>query len=358
MIKDKNYTGILKKLFNYEYSEKELQQLLDNLSKEEEKQHFFAETERLWDASKDNKNQLPVDSEKIYEQVLSKIKQTGENDKLKPASVFKRIVCHPNIQWFIKIAAVFIVTALLFVAGYSLKHHRNKKVLAYVTVEVPLGVKKTVILPDNTKVWINAGSTLRYPKHFGNMRTVHLTGEAYFEVTKDPRHPFIVCTPVMNIKVLGTGFDVSAYPGDNQMKTTLVHGKVMVYQVNGDGLVKKKAILLPGEQSIFWVAGKTFSVKKVNTNNYTAWRNGKLIFKDTPLSEVIKQIDRWYNVKTFVHDEVIEQFDYTVQFDKDSLNCVLKVLQEITPIRIIRSGRKIFVTRDKRRWKNFVKNNK
>ncbi len=355
MMTEKNYTDILKKLFSYEYSEKELQQLLDNLNTEDEKQHFFAEAMRLWSASKESKSQLPVDSEKSFGQVLSKIKQAEENNKLKPAIVFKKIAGHLNIQWFIKIAAVFILGTLLFVAGRSLLHSPNRKGEICVTVKVPLGTKQIIVLPDNTKVWINAGSTLNYPKHFGTLRTVHLTGEAYFEVTKDARHPFIVSTPLMNVKVLGTGFDVSAYPGDNQVKTTLVHGKVLVYQVNKDGLVKEKAILLPGEQSVFRVAGKTFSVKKVNTKNYTAWRNGKLTFKDTPLPEVIKQIDRWYNVKIFVYDKVIEHFDYTVQFDNDSLDCVLKVLQEITPIRITRSGRKIFVTRDKTRWNDFLR---
>ena len=361
MMKKEEKSIILKKLFNYDCSGEELKQLLDKLDSKEEQDFLFVEAERLWKKSEEHKNQFTADQEKIFAQILAKIQQI-ENTKTtteRKISFIKNYLNSTVSQNLLKIAAILVIAVLLFVGGYSVLHHPKQNTLAYLNViKVPRGIKKRVVLPDNTTVWLNAESTLKYPQHFGKTRTVYLTGEAYFEVTKDAKHPFIVSTPEVKVKVLGTGFDVSAYPEDKQVKTTLVHGKVMVYQVNGDGLVMKKAILLPGEQSVFWVAGKTFSVKKVNTNNYTAWRNGKLIFKDTPLSEVIKQIDRWYNVKTFVHDEVIEQFDYTVQFDKDSLNCVLKVLQEITPIRIIRSGRKIFVTRDKRRWKNFVKNNK
>ncbi|NOX85948.1 MAG: DUF4974 domain-containing protein, partial [Chlorobi bacterium] len=88
--------------------------------------------------------------------------------------------------------------------------------------------------------------------------------------------------------------------------------------------------------------------------NYTTWKDGYLIFKDSPLMEVIKKIDRWYNVKMLVNDKVVEQFDYTVEFDNDSLSTVLKVLEEMTPLRFTISGSRIFVTRDKKRWNDFI----
>jgi len=347
------YTGILKKLFDYEYSEEELRQLLEKLGSEKEQEAFFAEAEQLWKASAKSENQIPVDTEKILKRILNKIQQV-ENHSETPIPIIRSITQNHQVQQFLKIAAILVIAVLLFVGGYSVLHHPKQNTLVYLNEKVPYGMKKTIVLPDNTEVWLNAGSTLKYPKHFGKTRTVYLSGEAYFEVTKDAKHPFIVSTPEVKVKVLGTGFDVLAYPGDKQVKTTLVHGRVMAFNVNSNGDVENKVILSPGEQSIFSIATKAFEVKKVNTNNYTTWKDGYLIFKDSPLMEVIKKIDRWYNVKIIVNDKAVEQFDYTVEFDNDSLSTVLKVLEEMTPVRFTQSGRNIFITRDKKRWNDFI----
>ncbi len=347
------YTGILKKLFDYEYSEEELRQFLEKPGSEKEQEAFFAEAEQLWKASAKSENQFPVDTAKILKRTLNKIQQ-AENHNETPIPIIRSITQNHQVQQFLKIAAVLVIAVLLSVGGYFVLHHPKQNTLAYLNVKVPRGMKEKVVLPDNTTVWLNSESTLKYPQHFGKTRTVYLSGEAYFEVTKDAKHPFIVSTPEMKVKVLGTGFDVSAYPGDKQIKTTLVHGRVMAFYVNFNGDVENKVILSPGEQSIFSIKTKVFEVKKVNTNNYTAWKDGYLVFKDSPLTEVIKKIDRWYNVQMLVNDKVVEQFDYTVEFDNDSLSTVLKVLEEMTPVRFTQSGKNIFITRDKKRWNDFV----
>ena len=359
MMKKEEKSIILKKLFNYDCSTEELKQFLDKLDSGEEQDFLFIEAERLWKKSEEHKNQFTADQEKVFAQILAKIQQV-ENTK---ATATKRIISFTKkdltgsvFQQFLKIAAILVIAVLLFVGGYSVLHHLKQNKLASINViKVPRGMKNRVMLPDNTTVWLNAESTLKYPQHFGKTRTVYLSGEAYFEVTKDAKHPFIVSTPEVKVKVLGTGFDVSAYPGDKQVKTTLVHGRVLAFHVNSNGDIENKTILSPGEQSIFSIATKVFEVKKVNTNNYTAWKDGYLIFKDSPLMEVIKKIDRWYNVKMLVNDKVIEQFDYTVEFDNDSLSTVLKVLEEMTPVRFTQSGKNIFITRDKKRWNEFIK---
>ena len=212
-----------------------------------------------------------------------------------------------------------------------------------------------VVLPDSTRVWINSESTFQYPEHFGGKtRTVHLTGEAYFEVTKDASHPFIVSTPEMNVKVLGTGFNVSAYPAGKHISATLVHGRILAYHVNASGNMENKVVLSPGERSIFKPEKGVFTVKKVDTKIYTSWKEGDLVFHDTPFSEVVKRINRWYNVDMVVNDKTIEHFDYTVNFDNDSLQSVLKLLKEMTPVRFTISGNRILVTRDKKRWNDFI----
>jgi len=238
-------------------------------------------------------------------------------------------------------------------------HHPRSNAEAYIRVEVPRGAKRLLVLPDSTKVWINSECTLKYPVHFiGKTRTVYLVGEAYFEVTKDAAHPFIVSTPEMNVRVLGTGFNVSAYPAAKQVSATLVHGSILAYHVNANGRIESKVILSPGERSVFKMKKNVFTVKKVDPRVYTSWKDGRLVFKDTPLSEIMKRINRWYNVDMTANDKTIEQFNYTVNFENDSLPAVLKVLEEMTPIRITLSGSRIFVTRDEKRWSDFMKRRK
>ncbi len=358
MMKKEEKSIILKKLFNYDYSGEELKQLLDKLGSEEEQNLFFIEAERLWEESKESGNQISVDSEQMFAQILAK-KQLSEN---KDKTIFQNkllllrgFVMGSKVQNFLKIAAVLLIAAFLFVGGYSVLHRSHQDTLAFIQVKVPRGLKKMLVLPDSTRVWINSESTFQYPEHFsGETRTVHLTGEAYFEVTKDASHPFIVSTPEMNVKVLGTGFDVSAYPA-NQVSATLVHGRIMAYHINASGNIENEVVLSPGERSIFKPEKNIFIVKKVNTKIYTSWKEGKLVFNDTPFSEIVKRINRWYNVDMVVNDKTIEHFNCTVEFKNDSLPSVLKLLEAITPIRFTLSGNRIFVTRDKKRWNDFIR---
>lgn len=361
MMKKERKSIDLKKLFNYGYSKEELKQLLGKLDTKEEQDFLFAEAEHLWKESEKHKSQFTPNQEKIFAQILAKIQQ-AENTKVtttkRKISFGKNYLRGTIFQKLFKIAAIFLVPVLLFAGGYFLLHHPNPNAEACIRVEVPRGAKKLLVLPDSTRVWINSECTLKYPEHFvGKTRTVYLTGEAYFEVTKDAAHPFIVSTPEMNVKVLGTGFNISAYPA-KQVSVTLVHGLILAYHVNANGNVESKIILSPGERSVFKTKKNIFTVNKVDTRIYTAWKDGNLVFKDTPLSEVMKRINRWYNVDMVANDKTIEQFNYTVDFEKDSLPVVLKLLKEMTPIRFTISGSRIFVTRDGKRWSDFMKRRK
>ncbi len=355
----KERNSILKKLFNYNYSEIELKQLLEKLDSKEEQGFLFGEAERLWKESKEDKSQSLVNSEQIFAQVLAKLQQVENKDRTTTQNklpLFISITRNSKVQNFLKIAAVLLIGALLFVGGYLILHRSQQNIFATIQVKVPRGTKKMVVLPDGTRVWINSESTFQYPKHFGGKnRTVHLTGEAYFEVTRDVSHPFIVSTPEINVKVLGTGFNVSVYPEGKQLSVTLVHGSIMAYHENTSGNIETEVILSPGERSIFKPEMDVFTIKKVDTKIYTSWKEGNLVFKDTPLSEVVKRINRWYNVEMVVNGKTIEHFDYTVDFENDSLPLVLKILKKMTPIRFTISGNRIFVTRDKKRWDDFIR---
>ncbi len=155
-------------------------------------------------------------------------------------------------------------------------------------LNVPRGGKYNITLSDSSKVFINSESTLSFPKHFSTEnRKIQLTGEAYFEVSHNPKKPFIVETDLQKILVLGTHFNISAYPKEGTT-TTLISGKVNV------STPKENHILLPGMQGITLSNG--IDIQKADMESVLAWKNNEFKFINTPLQDVIRQLERWYNV--------------------------------------------------------------
>ncbi|HMI01124.1 MAG TPA: FecR family protein [Pedobacter sp.] len=154
------------------------------------------------------------------------------------------------------------------------------------TAATPTGGTYQITLPDGTNVWLNAASNIKFPQQFsGKTRRIILEGEGYFEVFKDPNHPFIIETASQNVEVLGTHFNVNAYPDENKTITTLLEGAIKTAGV----------ILKPGEQAI--LRKGNVQVLKVNTNIATAWKNGEFMFSNESLESIMRKISRWYNVE-------------------------------------------------------------
>lgn len=160
------------------------------------------------------------------------------------------------------------------------------------SLTTPRGGKFTVTLSDGTLVWLNAASKLTYPTTFsGKERIVELQGQAYFEVAKDASHPFKVKAGKLNINVLGTSFDVMAYPDEKSIYTTLVEGSV---QVQDNNRVK---LLLPQQQAVADLKEGTLLVQSVNTDKALAWKNGLFIFNNADFESLLREIARWYDVE-------------------------------------------------------------
>ncbi|RYE27330.1 MAG: FecR family protein, partial [Sphingobacteriaceae bacterium] len=158
------------------------------------------------------------------------------------------------------------------------------------SVATPKGGQYRLKLPDGTIVYLNAASSITYPTQFmGDQRIVELSGEAYFEVAKNPAQPFIVKTSKVNVKVLGTHFNVSAYPDESTIKTTLLEGAVTVNYGN------QAISIYPGQQT-FISAENELKVKSVSTDDVVAWKNGYFSFEMDGISSAMKKIARWYNV--------------------------------------------------------------
>ena len=173
----------------------------------------------------------------------------------------------------------------------------NSKVPELNQLVIPYGNTSEIILPDGTKVYLNAGSRLIYPDYFGDKnREVFLVGEAFFEVEHDEDHPFIVQTTDIRVKVLGTQFNISAYPSDNIIETVLTQGNVRI-EKNNSGFFSETSDLKPGELAAFNKKSRETIVRAVNPDNYVLWKDGILKFESTDFSRIVKKLERFYNIE-------------------------------------------------------------
>jgi transmembrane sensor len=190
---------------------------------------------------------------------------------------------------------------------YSLPTDREGKGEAvYNTLSTPRGGQYQLSLPDGTKVWLNASSSIRYPVAFtGAERKVEVTGEAYFEVTKNPQQPFVVVADKAAIRVLGTHFNIMAYPEEKAMQTTLLEGSVNVEMVPARvGSSRQSAMLKPGQQGVLVHASGALSVREVDTEEVVAWIHGQLSMKYADVAAFMRQVSRWYDVDVVFEGEV------------------------------------------------------
>ena len=181
---------------------------------------------------------------------------------------------------------------------------------------VPYGKTFQIILSDGTVVELNAGTTLKYPVNFSENqpRQVYLEGEGYFDVTHNPNHKFIVNSNGFNTEVLGTEFNVTAYPEDTTTETVLVEGSVAVYnELNKD----EKTVLVPNELASLNNISKTVTKTTVNTDYYTSWRQGELIFRSMAFVDIVKQLERRFDVKITGVGEQLAKEKFTARFSKE-----------------------------------------
>lgn len=207
------------------------------------------------------------------------------------------------------------------------------------TLRIPKGGEYKIVLDDGTEIWLNSASELRYPAHFvGNERRVYLTGEAYFQVVRNEVAPFIVEMRDMDVKVLGTSFNVSAYEDEENSHATLVEGRVEVDdKINGE-----KVTLTPGKQAL--LQGKEMIVREVNTKLYSMWRLDRFTFSSEDMEGVIRKLSRWYNVDFFFSNTSMKQKRFTGSLPKYSdISQVLRMIEMTTDIKFQVKGNTIII---------------
>jgi ferric-dicitrate binding protein FerR (iron transport regulator) len=235
-----------------------------------------------------------------------------------------------------KVAAILLIP-LLVSSVYFVYQSQTFRTSAQIKYVVPVGQKSNVILADGTSVWVNSGSTLSISTEYSRKtRKVYLTGEAYFEVTKDNKHPFIVETKNYSVKVYGTKFNVRAYDYQKTSETVLKEGAISVLANTNEEIN-----ILPGQRFLI-NANKQYSISEVNPENYMEWKDNVFKINNEKLEDLISKMEHWYGVEINVENlEHVKNLRYTLTIKTESMKEMLELMSFVTPLTYKIDGEKI-----------------
>jgi len=316
---NKNIEHLLSKSVFGGLSDEERSQLNKWISESEENAREYEAYQQLWKKSED----LVVGGAIDVEASLLKTKE--------------RISFTQSKKRWLVIARQVAAVLLVSIAISSLYKHissSGKEHVVYQDISTAFGTQTQFELADGTKVWLNSGSRLHYPNSFDNLeeRRIELVGEAFFEVTKNAAKPFIVQTSALDVKVLGTAFNVSAYENAPELTVALKEGKVSLLQANSDdedALVS----LTPNEVAIYNNEKHSIVIQKEKSlNKYNAWKDGKIVFFEDGIETVVQKLENWYNVDIELADDGLNVLIFTATFINGSIDQVLDYLCISSPI--------------------------
>lgn len=234
-----------------------------------------------------------------------------------------------NVRYIGLAASVALIAASIWFFHLNQKNAAKSLPMANTLSKSTLrGQKLKAQLPDGSSVWLNAESRITFPDHFGATRKVTLEGEAFFDIEKDAEKPFIIEAGKAEIKVLGTSFNVKAYPEEKMVETVVVTGTVAI-----EGPKAQPPITLtPNQKAVYRYGENSFWKETVEIREAVSWRNGILTFTDADLPEVIKKLERWFDVEFDVITAAITNCKVTATFDNLALEQIMEQLQFIAPI--------------------------
>lgn len=290
-----------------EYLKDLIQKYATGKASEEEVQELHA----LYRSASPGEMQWPGEKSEVYKRMLQRLHK-------EKAPVKSRVV---SFSW-IKVAAVFLILAG---AGYlALRFAKTSDEI--ITIANPSGKIQAVHLPDNSTVWLNASSELQYAKNFTQHRDVTLKGEAYFEVSHDAAHPFTVTTGELQTKVLGTSFNIKAYPAEELATVSLITGKVEISEHS-----QSLAILQPSMQLKFNKETHTAGTSSLDSNSALAWKKGMLQFEGDNFRSIAAALERWYGVQFHFSDPAIGNCRYYLSIaTTTSIDKLLAILRQLT----------------------------
>ncbi|WP_316804125.1 FecR family protein [Pedobacter nototheniae] len=279
----------------------------------------------------------------VFDRIKSKITIPGKSSK---ATNIQSIRPDKGFKIWLQIAAVFVLS----VSGFFIyKNYFNKDQSQWQTINTPAAEKKNFTLADGTSVTLNSVSQLKYPASFkGGTREVYLSGEAFFDVKKDAKHPFIIHTEQIDVKVLGTAFDVKAYKNDDFTETTLIRGRV---EIKVKDNMATPFILNPNEKFVLTKQNNKanltkltyFSANDENSIIETSWTKNELMFKNNDFASISRLFERWYGVKIVFKDETLKSFKFTGKFKEESITDALKALKMIEHFNYSLQGKIVYL---------------
>lgn len=311
----------------------EMQSLQEWLNASEENRKYFSDMQEVWIAASDEADNIVFNKERAYQLFLKQTEATTRQNINK----HKFFQLRPWMYAAAMIIVVFICGTIAFQSGKRVL--RNQ--LAQITIEAPYGSKTKLYLPDGTLVWLNAGSKMSYAQDFGiNERLLDLSGEAYFEVTKNKHIPFKVHTDELDVKVLGTKFNFRNYKDDLEAKVCLLEGKVAL------NTRQKETILHPDQQALLDKKTGKLSVSGTKAAYSAEWKNDRLYFDEVLLSDIIKELERSYDVKITVADDTLNTVRFYGNFRKreQSIQEIMSVLSSTDKMAYTMNGKNIVIT--------------
>lgn len=316
-----NFDELLTLYFSDSLSEEERHELEEWKQTSEENQMVFKNAEKVWYSISLLKEMQQYNMPLALSNVHRKIKQPS------------RGYVKTFIFYWQRIAAVIIIPLLV---GGTIFFFKAKNIsrndLVWQTITTPPGVKSQTQLPDGTRVWLNSGTSLNFPSSFSeHTRNVKLLGEAFFDVAKDENHPFIVDLGKVNIEVVGTRFNVVNYEQEEKTEIVLASGKVKLFE-KIENKSKVVSEMEPGQQAVFLKSGQTISTMSVDIEKYTSWIDGKLIFKDDPIEDVVNKLNHWFNVQIEIADPTIGSYIYTATFQHETIEQILNLIRRTSPV--------------------------
>ena len=238
------------------------------------------------------------------------------------------LTVEPRWKKYTRIAATILIPVLMAGLAYYYTESSSYKNSKDMYINVEMGQKANMTLPDGTQVWLNSAGSLSYSNSYNKKdRVVYLQGEAFFEVSKDKKRPFKVMVNELTVEVLGTSFNVKAYPEDDQISTTLIEGHLKV----SDN--KESCILYPNEKIIFNKQSHSFTkTTLMDAERSCSWKNNELAFEQEPLEEIAKILERMYNIKIIFTSEDLKKIRFSGKVKNNNLESVLQLVSLTSPI--------------------------
>ena len=263
------------------------------------------------------------DSEAAWNKVAEKMEPAHSKD-IRWVNFMKN-----GMKTFYKYAAVILIALLLGTAGYFIGFQNQLQEIYSTEVTNDPENTNEYILPDGSVVTLNSHSKIIFPKHFkGEIREITITGEAFFDVKPNPEKPFVINAGEAQVKVLGTSFNVSAYPGNDKVEVVVETGKVQISCKQNDSVEEPEQIFLTRGEKGTLLENENKLQKSRNTDrNYLAWKTHNLVFEETPMKQVISHLKKVYRINIEVSNEDINEMVLTAEFDKKPVDFVLNVVQ-------------------------------